>query len=54
MRTMEATEERKCYECGEYCFGNGIWIGDDNKQVPTRCICKYCAIKLGNLAKKIV
>ena len=53
MRTLECTEERRCYECGEYLLGNGIWIGDENPQVPKRALCINCSLKIGNLAKRM-
>jgi len=54
MQPMESGEEKHCLECGGQLIGNGIYIGDlfniDPKQTA---ICKKCAVRLGNMAKRL-
>lgn len=47
MKEIKFPDEKRCYDCGNYC---GITIGGvligDTQDLPIRCICVNCIIKM--------
>ena len=51
MKLFSFNDEKRCYECGKMLLGKGVFIGDENWEVPTRALCFGCIDKLFNLKK---
>lgn len=52
MKVMAWNDEKRCYECGKWIFSGGIFIGDENSEVPTRALCYNCIAIINHLRKE--